>query len=373
MIHTVHAPVEPDIDDEDTAAEELAARLLEAGAQSMELFNVYLGHTLGLYRHLAQTGPLTSAQLAEQTALDERYVREWLQGQIVSGFLTAPGTDLRTTHVSLAPGARAALVDELSPTYLTPLSQFLAGTGTALPHLLQAFRTGEGVPYTSYGPEAVSGQAALNRPAYTHDLVNTWLPAIPQLTQRLADSSHPARVADLGCGAGWAAIALATAYPHLHITGLDADNASLAQARHNATTHNVADRITFQRRDLAADDLGTAPYDVVLLFESLHDFAYPDRVLRNVRNHLSDDGWVIVMDENVDEELAPSDDPVQRLFSNTSPLWSLPQGRPAPDAHPIGTVMRPQQLRDLARDAGFTDAPALPIQHPFWRFYRLTT
>jgi SAM-dependent methyltransferase len=360
------ASTEPTADD--AAVEALVGRLLNAGVETLELANIYLGHTLGLYTVLAAAAPLTAADLATRSALDERYVREWLQAQAVSGFVTV-GPD---ETYALAPGVREVLVDNLSPAYLAPLGQLTAALGNVFPDLVAAFRTGEGVPYSAYGPEAVSAQAALNRPAYANDLVPTWLPALPDLNARLADTVHPARVADLGCGAGWASIELAKAFPHLRIDGLDADAASIAAARRNAAAQGVADQIRFEVRDLAAPSDDPDRYDVTLLFECLHDMAYPDRVLRNVRRQTADDGWVIVMDEAVDEELiAPSDDPIQRYFANASPLWCLPQGRPAPDAHPVGTVMRPAALRALATEAGFEQVEVLPIEHPFWRFYRL--
>jgi SAM-dependent methyltransferase len=353
---------------DEAAVEALAGRLFVTGVEALELANIYLGHTLGLYVALADV-PITGAELAARTGLDERYVREWLQAQAVSGFVTV---EAAKTY-ALAAGVREVLVDDLSPAYLAPLGQCLAALGGVLPRLAEAFRTGEGVPYSAYGPDAVSAQATLNRPAYTNDLVATWLPALPELHARLSDAGNPARVADLGCGAGWASIELAKAFPHLSIDGLDADEASIAQARSNAAAQGVDKQVNFEVRDLAAATSDAVSYDVVLLFECLHDMAYPDRVLRNVRQQTIDGGWVIVMDEAVDEELvAPSDDPVQRFFANASPLWCLPQGRPAPDADPVGTVMRPAALRALAAEAGFTQVDVLPIEHPFWRFYRLT-
>ena len=353
---------------DDAVVEALAGRLLVAGVETMELANIYLGHTLGLYTALASAGPLASAELATRTGLDDRYVREWLQAQSVSGFVTVGSEET----YGLAPGVREVLVDNLSPAYLAPLGQCMAAVGNVFPHLVAAFRTGEGVPYSAYGPDAVSAQAALNRPAYANDLVATWLPALADLNARLADTVHPARVADLGCGVGWASIELAKAFPHLLIHGLDADDASIDAARRNAAAQAVDERVRFEVRGLAAPTTDADSYDVTLLFECLHDMAYPDRVLRNVRQQTIDGGWVIVMDEAVDEELiAPNEDPIQRFFANASPLWCLPQGRPAPDANPVGTVMRPAALRALATEAGFEQVEVLPIEHPFWRFYQL--
>jgi hypothetical protein len=109
------------------------------------------------------------------------------------------------------------------------------------------------------------------------------------------------------------------------------------------------------------------------MFECLDDFSYPQRILAATRAQLADGGTVIVLDEHTDDELvAPTGDPVQRLFANVSTLWCPPQGRMQPDANLVGTVLRPSRLRQLASEAGFGHADVLPIEHPFFRFYRLT-
>ncbi|HEY3505381.1 MAG TPA: methyltransferase domain-containing protein [Actinocatenispora sp.] len=355
-----------------SAAEELSGRIFTAGVAAAELYGVYLGLTLGLYRVLADRPGLTGAALAEATGLDRRYVREWVQGQAVSGFVLASGTDLDTATFALPPGGRDVLVDEVSPYYLAPLAQMPAAVGQALPTLTQAFRTGAGVPLPAYGPDGVTAQAALNRPGYHHELADSWIAAMPDVAARLADTTRPARVADLGCGGGWAAIALATRYPHVHVDGYDVDEASVEFARHNVADAGVADRVTVTVHDLADPLPGAAGYDLVLLMECVHDMAFPARTLATARGGVADGGAVLVMDEATDDELvAPTDDPVQRFFANVSPIWCLPQGRTEPDADPVGTVIRASRMAELAAEAGFRSTEVLPIDNPFFRFYRL--
>jgi len=350
--------------------EELVGRIFTAALGAVELCNVYLGNTLGFYATLAQRGPLTSAALAQASGCDERYVREWLQAQAVSGFVTASGPDLTTAEYALVNGAEAVLIDELSPAYVAPLGQVMVTAARVMPQLTAAFRSGAGVAYADYGPDAVSAQAALNRPAFVNELVASWLPAMPEVAARLADASRPAAVADFGCGSGWSSIELAKAYPHVTVTGFDADLASIDAAVRAAAEAGVSDRVTFLRRDLAEPVDGR--FDVGFLFECLHDMGYPDRVLRTVRAATADDGRVVVMDEAADEVLiAPTEDPVQRLLANISPLWCLPQGRDAADMDPVGTVMRPSRLRELSTAAGFSAAEVVGIEHPFFRFYQL--
>jgi SAM-dependent methyltransferase len=352
-----------------SAAEALAGRLFLAAVDTVELLNVYLGHTHGLYRRLADNGPVTCSQLAHDADLDRRYLREWLQSQIVAGFVTIVGSDLDTAAFWLAPEGREVLADETSPNYLAPLAQCATAAAKAVPALVEAFRTGAGVPYASYGPEAVSAQAALNRPAYIHLLATHWVPAIPALADLLAGS---ARVADIGCGTGWAAIELAKAFPFIRVDGYDTDEASIAAARCNAVEHGLTDRVVFEVSDLREPDAAMPRYDAVLLLECLHDMTYPALVLRTVRQHLAEGAVVIVMDERADENLvAPSDDPVQRFLAGISPLWCFPQGVSGPAAQPYGAVFRPAHVREVARQAGFTGVDVLSIDHPSWRFYQL--
>ncbi|GAA1321331.1 methyltransferase domain-containing protein [Actinocatenispora thailandica] len=355
-----------------TAAEELSERIFTAGVAAAELAGVYLGVVLGLYRPLADPANLTCAELAACTGVDRRYAREWLQGQVISGFVTTSGPDLETATFSLPPGGRDVLVDELSPTYLAALAQFPAALGRAMPALVRAYRSGSGVPLDEYGADGVTAQAALNRPAYHNELAESWIAAIPDLAARLADRDHPARVADLGCGGGWAGISLAVRYPQITVDAYDADRTSVSFARRNAADSDVADRVVARVHDLAEPLPDETRYDLVMLLECVHDMAYPARVLATARNCLAPDGVVLVMDEATDDELiAPTDDPVQRFFGAISPIWCLPQGRSAPDADPVGTVIRASRMAELAAEAGFDRTEILPIENPFYRFYRM--
>ena len=351
-----------------TAAEALVGRLFAAALGSAELFNVYLGQVHGLYRAVDAAGAATAVELSQATGVELRYLLEWLQAQAVSGLLTIDGPDVGTAAFSLAPGIRETLLEETNPLYAGGMPAIAVAVGRAFPQLEAAFKTGAGVPYSDYGPEAVTAQAALNRPAYVNSLVAEWLPALPDVQALLAAG---ARMADVGTGVGWSAIELAKAYPAARIDGYDNDEESIARARRNAAEHGVADCVDFEVRDIGELAAHGARYDLITFFECLHDLAHPVEALVAARQALAPGGTVLIMDENIDETLVAPGDEVQRFFAAASVIWCTPQGRIEPDSHVIGAVMRPAKLRELAAQAGFGTVEILGIEHPFWKFYRL--
>lgn len=349
--------------------EELVGRTFLEGVGAFHLSSVYLGIKLGLFAGIAERGPLTAAELASDRGLDAWYVREWLQAEATAGLVIADSDDLTRARFRLAPGVHEVLVEETSPAYLGGLPLALGAVGGILPDLLTAFRTGVGVPYPAYGEDAVAAQAALNRPAFVNDLVAGWLPSIPDVHERLSDASNPALVADVGCGLGWAAIELARAFPHLRVDGYDSDEESITRARRNAEENGVARRVTFSVVDAAAGGYGGRSYDAIFFFECVHDMAHPAAALEAARRSLAPGGSVVVMDERVAETLTPGD-PTELFFATASVLWCLPQGRVDPTSEAPGTMMRPDTFEAIAQKAGFARVEVLPIDHPFWRFYR---
>jgi SAM-dependent methyltransferase len=359
------------VETETNPVEELAGRLFMEGVGSLHLLTVYLGVRLGLYRELSARGPQTAADLAEACGLDGWYVREWLQAETIAGLVSADGDDLDTARFVLADGVRETLVEETHPAYLGGLPFAASAVGGVLQSVVEAFRSGAGVPYSAYGPEAVIAQAALNRPAFVNSLATEWLPAVPDVLARLQDGVTPARVADVGCGVGWASIELARAFPHIRVDGYDADEDSISRARRNAADHGVSDRVTFEVVDSRTGTYGGARYDLVLFLECLHDMGRPVEALAGARAALAQGGTVIVMDERVGDTLPAPGDPTETFFATASVLWCLPQSRVEPDCEAPGTVMRPATFTSIARRAGWSGVDVLPIDHPFWRFYRL--
>lgn len=351
--------------------DELAQRLLSGGLAVLEMLSIYVGDRLGLYRVLADKGPLTAGQFARAAGIDERYAREWLEQQAVAGLIEVENAaaESRQRTYRMPPGHATVLLDPDSLCYLLPLTWAIPGLAETLPALLAAYRGGGGVPYSDYGAEFRDSIASLNRPMFLNQLGSEWLPAMPDVDRRLR-ADPPARVADIGCGAGWSSIAVAKAYPKVGVDGFDLDEPSITAARENAAKAGISDRLTFFSRD-AASGGQAASYDLVTAFETIHDMADPVAALRAMRSLVAPGGAVLVADERVAETFTAPGDEVERLSYGWSVLHCLPVGRVDPPARGTGTVMRPETLRGYAREAGFSGVKILPIEHDLWRFYRL--
>ncbi|HEV2012413.1 MAG TPA: methyltransferase domain-containing protein [Candidatus Dormibacteraeota bacterium] len=349
----------------------LVERLFRGSIAVLEMLSIYVGERLGLYRALAQDGPSTATQLARSAGIHERYAREWLEQQAVAGLLevTTDNTDGAKREYRLALGHAEVLLDPDSLNYLVPIAWAIPGLVGTLPALFNAYRGGGGVPYKDYGPEFHKSIASLNRPMFINLLGTHWLPAMADVDRRLR-TDPPARVADVGCGAGWSSIAIAQAYPKVRVDGFDIDEPSTRTARENAATAGVGDRVRFEARDAAAS--GTAAsYDLVTAFETIHDMSDPVAALKAMRALVAPGGAVMVADERVAETFSAPGDELERFNYGWSILHCLPVGRVDPPALGTGTVMRPETLRRYARQAGFSGVEILPIEHDLWRFYRL--
>jgi SAM-dependent methyltransferase len=348
----------------------LIDRLGAAILGTMDLFNLYLGDRLGLYRALAEGGPATSADLAVRAGIAERYAREWLEQQTVSAILTVDDANQPAAErrYALPAGHDEVLLDSDSLQYQAFIGRFAVGIGQAMPGVLQAFRTGGGVAWADFGADAREGQAAQSRPIFLKLLGQEWLPQVPDVHARL-NAEPAARVADIGCGAGWSSIGIARAYPHARVDGFDLDEPSIALAQANAAEHGVAERVRFLVRDVA-DPALAGQYDLVVGFEMLHDLARPVEALRVMRGLLNEGGAVIIMDEKVAERFAAPGDDLERLYYGFSTLCCLPAGLAEQPSAATGTVMRPATFRQYAREAGFRDVEILPIEHDLFRFYR---
>ncbi|GAA4068668.1 class I SAM-dependent methyltransferase [Nonomuraea soli] len=369
-----------------TNSQAFADRLFTAALGAIDVLSIHLGDRMGWYRALAEHGPATPAELVARAGGAGRYATEWLEQQAATGIL-----DVRPDGRFVLPeGAAEVLTDPSSLTYLAPLARMISAAAVQLPALLEAYRTGGGVPWAAYGADMRESQADMNRPWFEH--------ALPAALAGVADlhallSRPGARIADLGCGAGWSTIALARAYPGAQVTGVDVDapsidlarsNAALGPARGDATSDPArSDALDPARSDASpagglsfrladATTLEPGRYDAVFAFECVHDLSRPVETLAAARRALAPGGQLIVMDEAVADAFTGPADEVDRLMYGFSLLVCLPDGLAHQPSAGTGTVMRPSRLRTYAQEAGFGDVEVLPIEgFGFWRFYRL--
>lgn len=348
----------------------LVERLFAATIGALEIASVHIGGRLGFYRSLAE-GDATAKELAIRVGTVERYTREWLEQQAAGGFLTVddPHAAAEQRRYRLPAAHRPVFVEEEDLNHLTPLATLAVGVTKPIDAVLAAYRNGGGVPYEDYGADIWEGVSALNRPQFVN-LLAGWLAAVPEIDARLR-GRPPARVADMACGAAWSSIALARAYPDVTVDALDADAASIEGAVRNIAAAGLADRVRAQVHDVSTQ-LAGGPYDLVTVFEALHDMNHPVEALRASRELLASGGSVMIADEKVADRFTAPGDEVERFNYGWSVLHCLPVGMLDPGSAGTGAVIRADTVRRYAAEAGFSHVDVLPIEHDFWRFYRLT-
>jgi|SRR5688572_21237242 len=348
------------------ARDDLTGRICGAFIGMLDLASVYLGDKLGLYRALADGGPATSLQLAKRAHISERYAREWLEQQAVTGLLSVNDASAEPDArvFTLPRGHAVTLLDRDSTASATPMALFLAPVGQMLPRLVEAYRSGEGISWSEYGEDTWQGQGDFNRPYFRSGLAAE----LAKVGDLHASLGAGGRVADLACGVGWSSIAIARAYPNVTVDGYDLDAAAIAQASRYANAEGVDDRVHFSVSD-AATAKGT--YELVTIFEALHDMSAPVDVLRTARMMLASGGSVLVADENVtDTYTAPGND-IERILYGASLTFCLPNGLADRPSAATGAVIRPATIRRYAVAAGFTKVEELPLELGLLRFYRL--
>jgi 2-polyprenyl-3-methyl-5-hydroxy-6-metoxy-1,4-benzoquinol methylase len=368
-----HQTEEGSVQSPEQRRDALVGRIFGSCIGFMEILSIHVGDRLGFYQALIEDDGATASQLADATGTDERYAREWLEQQAVAGILEVDDADAQPEkrRYRLPEGHDEVLLERDSLYFVAPFAQQMVSITRPLPAVLEAFRTGGGVPYPDYGEDMRKGIAYGNRPMFVNLMGTEWLPAIPDIHERL-QADPPALVADIGCGMGWSSISIARAYPKVRVDGFDLDEDSITEAKANAEAEDLTDRVTFQVRDAADPEL-SGRYDLAIAIECIHDMSRPVEALRAMRSMVANDGVVLVVDERVGEDFTAPSDETERLMYGFSVLHCLPVGMAEQPSAGTGTVMRPATLRRYATEAGFSGVEILPIENDLWRFYRLVT
>ncbi len=319
---------------------------------------VDIGHRTGLFAAAAD-GWATSEQLAGRTGLTERYVREWLGAMTTAGVVEY---DQAGESFRLPPEHAALLI---TPTGVAPLAVTTTILARHVPQIVQAFREGGGVPYAAFGPEFTDAWDAVGRGVFDTMLVPEYLPLAPGLTEALTAG---VRVADIACGTGHALIVLARAFPASTFTGYDLDEHAIARARAEAAGAGLAN-VSFDVADVARLAV-TTPFDVVFVFDAIHDQVEPDAVLTRIADALVPGGLLFMREPRAADTLAGNlANPLASVLYSVSTLHCMTVSL-AHGGAGIGTVFGEQRARRMLADAGFSEPDVQPAPGgPFGAVY----
>lgn len=306
---------------------------------------VLLGDRLGLYRAMADAGPLTARELAARTGTHERYVREWLDNQAAGGYVAY---DAPSGRYALPPEQALALADETSTAFVQGAFQIIAATQKALPDIERAFRTGGGLDWCDHDPDLYFGTERFFRPNYAAHLIDEWIPALDGVREKLV---RGAKVADVGCGHGASTVLMAQAFPNSRFSGFDYHHPSIEAARARAAAARLKDRALFHVGE--SIDFPGENFDLVCHFDSLHDMGDPYGAARHVREVMAKDGTWMIVEPIAGDRPEENHNPVGRVYFAASTMLCVPASM-AHQGPALGAQAGPARIRDVARAAGFT-------------------
>ncbi len=305
---------------------------------------VVIGEKLGLYKALAEM-PMTSMELAAKTKTDERYVREWLASQAAGGYVTF---EEKTGKFSLTPEQEFTLAKEDSPAYLPGAFELALASLAAVPRITNSFRTGEGMGWGEHNEGVFHGCEKFFRPGYAANLMSSWIPSLEGVQEKLEKG---ATVADVGCGKGASTLLMAQAFSNSTFFGFDYHDKSIEGARQTAAKHGLSDRITF---GVATAKGFPGKYDLVTVFDCLHDMGDPVGAAKHVREALKPDGTWMIVEPFANDNLKDNINPVGRVYYSFSTLLCTPCSRSQEVGLCLGAQAGEARIRDVVSQAGFT-------------------
>ncbi|CAM5222438.1 Methyltransferase domain-containing protein OS=Bosea thiooxidans OX=53254 GN=ARD30_08230 PE=4 SV=1 [Bosea thiooxidans] len=324
----------------------LVGRLVGDVGASVTGALIVLGDQLGLYKAMADGKPVTSRQLAEKTGLKERYLREWLAGQASAGYVEY---DEASDSFSLSPEQAMAFAEEDSPAFFAGAFEIVQSMWVDEPKVEEAFRSGSGLGWHEHSKCLFRGTERFFRPGYNAHLTAEWIPALDGVQAKL---ERGAVVADVGCGHGSSTILMAKAYPQSRFYGFDYHGPSIERAREEAQKAGVGDRIVFERA--SAKDFPEQKYDLVTMFDCLHDMGDPVGAGKHVRELLARDGSWMIVEPFAHDHLKDNLNPVGRIFYGASTMICTPASLSQEVGLGLGAQAGEMRLRKVAMDAGFS-------------------
>ena len=326
--------------------EQFMLKMVGDMAAAMSGSLVITGVKLGLYGKLAQIGPASSRQLADELNLDERYVREWLSAQAASGFVDY---DARSDRFSMNAEQMMALANEDSPVYVAPAFELIASGYIDEPKITDAFQSGAGVGWHEHHECLFRGCEKFFRPGYRANLVAAWLPALTGVVEKL---ERGAKVADIGCGAGASTIIMAAAYPKSAFIGFDYHDKSIARAREAVEEAGYIPNLVFQLAK--AKEAPGDGFDLVCCFDCLHDMGDPVGASKHVREMLKPDGTFMIVEPMAADNLSDNINPVGRMYYSASTMICTPGSKAQEVGLALGAQAGEARLREVLSKAGFS-------------------
>lgn len=305
---------------------------------------VVIGEKLGLYKALAGEA-LSATELAAKTKLDQRYLQEWLASQAAGGYITF---DQTTNKFSLSTEQAFTLANEDSPAYLPGAFELALGSLAAVPRITEAFRTGAGMGWHEHVDGVFHGCEKFFRPGYAANLVSSWIPSLQDVKAKLEAG---ARVADVGCGKGASTLLMAKAFPNSQFFGFDYHDKSIEAAREAAKREGVAERVTFEV--IKAKEFPGKDYDLVTVFDCLHDMGDPIGASAHVRQSLAKDGTWMIVEPFANDQLKDNLNPVGRVYYSFSTLLCTPCSRSQEVGLCLGAQAGEARIRNVVTAAGF--------------------
>ena len=337
-------------------------RFVDMAAGSATIFTLAVADRSGLLDVLGSSEALTAAQAADAGSLDLRYVEEIL-AQLAASEVLEYDPDART--FLLPPEHAAVIADDSSPYAMTGWLDMLPTAGGFIDDIAEATRHGGGVPAERYGERMVRAVDRANAPSTRILLARRWLPAMPDVVDRLERGIH---VADVGCGAGTAVLTMAGAFPASRFTGYDLDPRAAAMATEKAAASGLTN-VEFEV--CSADELPTdPPFDLITAFDVVHDLAAPATALARIRHALAPDGTFLMMEPAVAAALEDNIEPRVALLYGVSLMFCMTQSLAAGGAG-LGTAWGPERAKVLCHEAGFMHFRRLPVENPFSAFYEV--
>ena len=321
-------------------------RAVEEVGATLNAALVVMGDKLGLYRALDDAGAVTPAELATRTGTAERYVREWLNAQAAGGYVDF---DPESGRYTLPPEQAVALTDADSPAYLPGFFQIALGSVLDSPRIAEAVRSGDGLGWHEHVHDVHEGCERFFRPGYNANLIGAWLPALDGVVEKL---ERGARVADVGCGHGASTILMAEAFPQSTFVGSDYHAGSIETARRRAEDAELGDRVRFETSPAAAH--AGDGYDLVTMFDCLHDMGDPVGAGRHVLEMLAPDGTWMIVEPAAGDRVEDNLNPVGRAYYGFSMLLCTPASLSQEVGLALGAQAGEARIREVVETAGFT-------------------